>query len=122
MRYGTVVQYFPEKGFGFIRPDHGADIFFHVTALGACQAPQPIEMGQPVKYELVPGTEPKTKRRSRRDEEDGPPAPPVGPQAQFVELIDKMPGGILVDNIPTGRPQHPKSKKRKPTWRTPKQA
>ena len=57
MRYGTVVQYFPAKGFGFIRPDFGPDIFFHITALGACESQLQIEPGQPVKYELVPGTE-----------------------------------------------------------------
>ena len=33
MRYGTVIQYFPDKKFGFIQPDKGEDIFFHISAV-----------------------------------------------------------------------------------------
>jgi CspA family cold shock protein len=34
MPIGTVQFYNPHKGYGFIRPDHGAtDIFFHITAM-----------------------------------------------------------------------------------------
>ena len=43
MRYGTVIQYFPAKGFGFIKPDAGPDVYFHITALGACQAEPEIK-------------------------------------------------------------------------------
>lgn len=122
MRYGTVVNFFPEKAYGFIRPDYGPDIFFHITALGACRTIDTIEIGQPVKYELVPGTEPKPRRRFGRrslDEPTGPPAETVRPQAQIVELIDRIPGGILTDP-PVARPKsHPNARKRKPTWRRP---
>jgi cold shock CspA family protein len=117
MRYGIVVQFFPEKGYGFIRPDRGSEIFFHVTALGACQPPPLIQPGQAVKYELVPGTEPKTVRRKRRFDDEPPPPVTERPRAQIVELIDRIPGGLLEETIPSGRPVHPKSRKRKPTWR-----
>lgn len=119
MRYGTVVKFFPEKGYGFIQPDAGPmDIFFHVTALGACQPVPNIKIGQPVKYELIPGTEPKLKRRRKGlDEDEKPAEPPVRPQAQFVELIDKLPGGVLEESAIAKRRSHPKSRHRKPTWR-----
>lgn len=43
---GSVMTYFEEKGFGFLRPDAGGkDIFFHVSRL---------HQGQPT--DLVPGT------------------------------------------------------------------
>jgi cold shock CspA family protein len=126
MNYGIICQYFPEKGFGFIRPDRGEDIFFHVTAIGACRQPIQVRLGQPVKYELIPGTEPKPKRRryarSIDDEEETPAEKPVRPQAKFVELLDKLPGAILTESIPAGNPRHPKSRRRKPTWRAVQEA
>ena len=33
MATGEIKMWNEEKGFGFIKPDDGADIFFHVTAL-----------------------------------------------------------------------------------------
>jgi cold shock CspA family protein len=116
MRYGTIVQYFPAKRFGFIRPDVGPDIFFHATALGGCEPAPKIVTGQPVKYELVPGTEPK--RRRVRPDDDEPPAEPARPQAQLVELIDKMPGARLEGSSgKTPRTPHPRARRKKPTWR-----
>ncbi|MEQ8791575.1 MAG: cold shock domain-containing protein [Pirellulaceae bacterium] len=117
MRYGTVVQYFPAKGYGFIRPDFGQDIFFHVKALGELETEPRIEIGQAVKYELVPGTEPKSRRRRKREEEEETAEEPVRPQALKVELLDKMPGGVLEQSADEKRTYHPKARRKKPTWR-----
>ncbi len=121
MLYGTVVEFFPAKGFGFIRPDTArdgrSDVFFHITAVGACQAEPQIEPGQAVKFEYVPGTEPKRARRpSKRDLDGGEGGEPVvRPQARLVELIAKIPGGSLIDAKPAR--SHPRARHKKPTWR-----
>lgn len=119
MRYGTVVQYSAAKGFGFIRPDLGRDIFFHITALGACDPQLQIEPGQPVKYELEPGTGSKFRRRPNSSDDDTPqPAQPAHPQAKLVELIDKIPGAVLEDTSRKQRSdRHPRARNKKPTWR-----
>jgi cold shock CspA family protein len=151
MNYGTVVQFFPAKGYGFIRGDRGPDIFFHVSALGACREPPPIEPGQAVKYELVPGTEARPRRRPPQGEEGGqehaggrgrksrtesspdtqrgqrlgtsrgPGAEqgsPARPQARLVELIDRIPGGVLSESSAAGTPaRHPRARRKKPSWK-----
>jgi cold shock CspA family protein len=114
MRYGTVVQYHPARGFGFIRPYFGPDVFFHITALGACMPEPRIEPGQPVKYELIPDTELKRRRPIEPAKSDEP----ERPQAKFVELIDKLPGKDLEkksEKLQSSR--HPRARKKKPTWR-----
>jgi cold shock CspA family protein len=111
MRYGTVVQYFPAKGFGFIRPDLGPDVFFHITALGNYESQPPIEPGQPVKYELE--ARPGPKSRSREDS-----AKPRQLRARLVELIDKIPGAILEETAEQGQSaRHPRARRKKPGWR-----
>jgi cold shock CspA family protein len=118
MLYGTVVQWQPRKGFGFIRPDRGQDVFFHISALGACQAEPRIEIGQPVQYELEPGTEPKRRPPLRRNFDDKP-EPQEKPRAKIVELIDKIPGAFLNDQVNEEAKvqHHPKARRKKPTWR-----
>lgn len=116
MRYGTVVQYHPARGFGFIRPYFGPDVFFHITALGACKPEPTIEPGQPVKYELIPDTELKPRRAP--DPTSAKSDEPTRPQAKLVELIDKLPGADLekqAEKLKSSR--HPRARKKKPTWR-----
>lgn len=116
MRYGTIVQWNPQKKFGFIRPDRGPDIFFHISALGACAEPR-IELGQPVKYEIDPKTLPQRVKKSDYDPEK-PPVPPIAAKAMMVELIDKIPGAILDQVSGEARvAHHPKARRKKPTWR-----
>ena len=50
---GTVVRYFPDRGFGFIRPDastDGQNVFFHVSA---CREMKQVDAG--VKVEFLVG-------------------------------------------------------------------
>lgn len=120
MLYGTIAQFFPQKGFGFIKPDFGPDVFFHVTALGACQPVPELRIGQPVKYELVPGTEHKPIRRGRSSLDDfatSAATQPAKPAAQLVELIDRIPGGTLREAEKKHPESHPRARHRKPTWR-----
>jgi CspA family cold shock protein len=49
---GSVMTYFEEKGFGFLRPDNGGkDIFFHISRLHQGQ-PTDLVPGAKVAYEL----------------------------------------------------------------------
>ena len=49
---GSVVTYFEEKGFGFLRPDNGGrDVFFHISRLNEGQASDLVP-GTKVVYEL----------------------------------------------------------------------
>jgi CspA family cold shock protein len=49
---GSVMTYFEEKGFGFLRPDNGGkDIFFHISRLHHGQ-PTDLVPGVKVAYEL----------------------------------------------------------------------
>ena len=49
---GSVMTYFEEKGFGFLRPDGGGkDIFFHISRLHQGDATQLVP-GTKVSYEL----------------------------------------------------------------------
>ena len=120
MLYGTIVQYFEEKKFGFIRPDVGPDVFFHLSAVGACTPPKRIKVGQPVKFELKPPTE-QPERMTRMEREEAAAAkstPEPRAQAKLVELIDKIPGATLDDVATRERPRrHPRARQKKPTWR-----
>jgi len=49
---GSVMTYFEEKGFGFLRPDGGGkDIFFHISRLHQGQATE-LVAGAKVAYDL----------------------------------------------------------------------
>ncbi|MDP6445796.1 MAG: cold shock domain-containing protein [Pirellulaceae bacterium] len=111
MRYGTVVKFFEEKGFGFIRPDVGQDVFFHVSSLGACEVQPQIESGQVVKFELEP--------KQKRDPDAPQRSDGKSPQrkAKLVELLDEMPGGSLDERANLLPPRHPKARGRKATWK-----
>ena len=116
MRYGTIVRWDDKKKFGFIRPDRGPDIFFHISALGACSEPR-IEPGQAVKYEVDPKTLPKRVKKSEIDPEKPVPPSPAA-KAMMVELIDKIPGALLDQVSEEARVvHHPKARRKKPTWR-----
>lgn len=55
MTTGTVKWFDPQKGFGFIQPDDGAnDAFVHISAVERAGATT-LREGQKVTYELVVG-------------------------------------------------------------------
>ena len=109
MRYGTIIKYFDDKKFGFIQSDTGQDVFFHISALGAVDAPLAITAGQPVKYELLPRGEvdPGARPANGKDRSKQP-------SAKLVTLIDKIPGGLASE---VASKRHPRARKKKPTWR-----
>lgn len=114
MRYGTIVKYFTDKQFGFIRPDTGKDVFFHSSVIEAAEAQPEINVGQAVKFESMP------REQQTRDADDSPGDKRTPPQlrAKTVVFIDKIPGSSLADsepNQPSNR--HRKARKKKPTWR-----
>ena len=119
MLYGTIVEYFPEKKIGFIRPDGGRDVFFHASALEAGQKNREIKRGQPVSYELMPKGE-ESPKPQRPPGKERPADKTRRPQAtaKLVVLIDKLPGGSLADSDTSHKPaRHERARKKKPTWR-----
>jgi cold shock CspA family protein len=103
MNYGIIHRVVFEKGYGFIRPDRGGDIFFHALAVQDNQF-NFIQPDQPVKYELE--EVPFELRRETK------------PRAKIVILIERIPGGILEQDPETMRAKHhPKSNRRKATWK-----
>lgn len=101
MRYGVVRKLSFDRGFGFIQQDRGSDVYFHATVV-VDNAFNRIGPDQPVKYELEP--------RKEGDE-------PGKLRASKVELIDRIPGGILRDAPTALAKHHPKARQRKPSWR-----
>lgn len=104
MNYGVIYHVVFDKGFGFIKPDRGPDIFFPAIAVQDGRFDF-IGPEQPVKYELEPMTEEQR-------------ATAKGPRAKIVILLDKMPGGILEDAPASMRAKHhPNKRGRKATWK-----
>ena len=111
MLYGIIKNIAPARGFGFIEPSGtGQDVYFHATVIGN-DVFQRLQPGQAVKYELVKLTE--EQREKRREMKIKP-----KPQAGRVELIDRLPGGILPRPTQDIAPRHhPKARQRKATWK-----
>ncbi|WP_425616096.1 cold shock domain-containing protein [Anatilimnocola sp. NA78] len=108
MDYGIITRVMFEKGFGFIRPSRGPDIFFPAVAVQDNRF-NFIQPEQPVKYEL---------ERVSIEDREARKTPSKGPRAKIVVLIDKIPGGELPPDPETMRAKHhPKSKGRKATWK-----
>ena len=54
MATGTVKWFSPEKGFGFITPSEGPDVFVHFSAI-ECDGYRNLEEGQQVEFEITEG-------------------------------------------------------------------
>jgi cold shock CspA family protein len=108
MNYGVIHHVVFDKGFGFIKPDRGPDIFFPAVAVQDGRFDF-IGPEQPVKYELeAESLEDRDKRKETKK----------GPRAKIVILIDKIPGGVLEDPPAALRAKHhPNKKGRKATWK-----
>ena len=54
MASGTVKWFDPNRGYGFIRPEQGEDVFVHITAVQASGLPT-LQDGQAVEFDIVEG-------------------------------------------------------------------
>jgi cold shock protein len=54
MTVGTVKWFNANKGYGFIKPEDGNDVFVHVTAIQGDGEPS-LEEGQAVEFDIAPG-------------------------------------------------------------------
>ncbi len=78
---GSVVTYFEEKGFGFLRPDNGGrDVFFHISRLAEGQSTD-LTPGAKVLFELGMDRTGKMAASSVRIAPPAPPAPATPPAA-----------------------------------------
>lgn len=61
MEFGNLKWFNTEKGYGFIRPDNGADVFIHISTLVRSGIrTDSFKEGQRVSYELTTSREGKT--------------------------------------------------------------
>ena len=54
MARGTVKWFDPNRGYGFIRPEHGEDVFVHLSAVQASGL-QTSQEGQAVEFDIEQG-------------------------------------------------------------------
>jgi CspA family cold shock protein len=54
MARGTVKWFDPNRGYGFIRPERGEDVFVHLSAVQASGL-QTLQEGQAVEFDLEQG-------------------------------------------------------------------
>jgi CspA family cold shock protein len=74
---GSIVKYFEDKGFGFIRPDNGGkDVFFHISRLTEGSASDLVPAAK-ILYEVGMDRTGKTAATSLRI--PPPPEPPAAP-------------------------------------------
>lgn len=105
MYYGFIKSIAFDRGFGFIAVEGGKDIYFHAVDIGD-ETFRRLMIDQPVKFEYAP-----------RDKNENV-AARKGPRAAKLEILDRMPGGIM-DRAPQelAPRHHPKARQRKATWK-----
>jgi len=54
MTVGTVKWFSVHRGFGFIRPESGEDVFVHVSAIQS-DGDRSLDEGQTVEFDIAPG-------------------------------------------------------------------
>jgi cold shock CspA family protein len=87
-QFGSIVTYFEEKGFGFLRPEAGGrDVFFHISRLVEAQAAD-LTPGTRVIFEL--GMD-RTGKMAASMVRLAPPAPKEAPAAKEVAKPDVPP-------------------------------
>ncbi len=111
MLYGYIKNLAMDRGFGFIEPcSQGPDVYFHATTVGS-QVFDQLRPGQPVKFELVRLTEAEKEARRKQPVKQAP-------RAGKVEVLQRMPGGVLPRPTQDLAPRHhPKARQRKATWK-----
>jgi len=107
MFYGTIKRIEFDRGFGFIAHEGGRDVYFHAVDIGD-ETFQRLTLDQPVKFEFA-----------KRDKNENP-AERKGPRAAKIELIDRLPGGMMERPPQELAPRHhPKARQRKASWKRP---
>jgi cold shock CspA family protein len=111
MLYGYIKNLSLDRGFGFIEPcSTGPDVYFHATTVSGAVFDRLVP-GQPVKFETEKLTA--AQREARKQA-----ATKQAQRAAKVEVLDRMPGGVLPRTPQELAPRHhPKAKQRKATWK-----